>query len=203
MKTLRVVTMALVLGSAPALWAAEPLQAPAEPHQYFNTSSGFFMDKFSACPHCRTITIVVTDDTGKSELIEAFKSIAADWGKDHAGSVISRKEMLVNYRVFKDLGCRPVTGQTKNLVYYVDQDESYCEAIPYENDDGLASLISVISYELDSARAVRTETISLRLKRAVDEYAKDNRIVAASKEPLYHLIDTYITPRLKKLMIKE
>ena len=124
-----------------ALYAATPGLAQNDPYRFVEPSRNFYMDNFGECPHCKTLTVVVTEQASDGAVFRAFRRIADSLGKDHAGAVISREEMLVNYRVFKNLGCRPLTGYSTNIVVYVDRDQRYCEAIPYDNEDQLASLI--------------------------------------------------------------
>lgn len=157
----------------------------------------FYMENFSQCPKCRTMTIVVSTKNLSEDLIGSFKVIANKLGKDHAASLIKRNKVWEEYQFFNRQGCKPLDKFGKQFVTYIDRDEKFCTSIAFNSEEHLIAVIVLIASNIDNAENIKNEKWRYMAHKSVDNLVEKNPEYSGLKEFAYELI-AYAEKLIKK-----
>ena len=177
--------------------AAGPTTTDEEFLELTRPERNFFMQHFGDCPDCKTVTLIVSAEPLDASVAAQFKQVAESFGKDHAGSIVSKSEIWKHYSVFNRYGCKPLDSFGERFVVYIDRDDAFCDAFPYVDPQHLATIISLISEDLDDARRIGAGQWELTRQRDLRTYFDANPIAKPMEEFAFGFL-TYVRTMLEK-----
>ena len=150
-------------------------------------------DNFSYCDTFINVTIIVAEPSQlNTKLIDGFKKISNIYlKKDHAGSIVSKDELFGSFDILKKYKCdaKIFNNLSEKLVIYIDKDESKCLTFPFDNNNHIHFIISMIVEKIDNSKEISKKTLEYSVRKNVDSYLKLHPEGASLKEIVFMFID--------------
>lgn len=157
----------------------------------------FFMKQLGSCPQCQTLTVVVSDDNLKPNLLEKFRSIADHLGKDNAGAVTSSYDLWKNWKIFADHGCSGMESLGDRYVLFLDRTASFCVVFPFRNAKHLLGVLEIIERNLRDRNNIDAEKWRYVTTASIEKYLQHSQGIEPFRAGALALVD-HLTTLLRR-----